>query len=322
MADQLTLFITPPPQAEAPPQLVAAPVAPTPRPTPLTAQSPLTTTILAWREHLAREGSSPHTVKAFGGDLNLLAHYLGEEKAVGQVSTADLERWLHWQRTAKQCSPKSYSRRVTSLKSFFRWLAQTKLLAYDPAAPVIQHSVLSPLPEILSEAEVEQARVTAEALRHAEKPDARSYVLFTLLMQTGIKKGECLALTPNDLDESEPDAPVLWVRYVDKRHRYKERKLKLDPAWVVAYRAYATEHDTSERMFPWSPRRLEYLLEDVSKAAGLTKRISFDMCRWTCAARDAKAGMDYDQIRQKLGLSKIQWREIGMKLKKLVEPGI
>jgi integrase/recombinase XerD len=46
------------------------------------------------------------------------------------------------------------------------------------------------------------------------------------------------------------------------------------------------------------------------------------MCRWTCAVRDAKAGTDFDKIRQKLGLSKIQWREIGSKLKKLVEPGL
>jgi len=38
--------------------------------------------------------------------------------------------------------------------------------------------------------------------------------------------------------------------------------------------------------------------------------------------RDARAVMDDDKIRQKLGLSKIQWREIGMKLKKLVEPGL
>jgi integrase/recombinase XerD len=54
----------------------------------------------------------------------------------------------------------------------------------------------------------------------------------------------------------------------------------------------------------------------------LEKHISFEMCRWTCAVRDAKAGTDYDKIRQKLGLSKIQWREIGTKLKKLVEPGL
>ncbi len=46
------------------------------------------------------------------------------------------------------------------------------------------------------------------------------------------------------------------------------------------------------------------------------------MCRWTCAVRDTKTGMDEVHLRQKLGLSKIQWREISMKLQKLTKPGL
>jgi len=41
------------------------------------------------------------------------------------------------------------------------------------------------------------------------------------------------------------------------------------------------------------------------------------MCRWTCALRDYRAGMDHDRIRQKLGISKIQWREVGSKLESI-----
>ena len=72
-----------------------------------------------------------------------------------------------------------------------------------------------------------------------------------------------------------------------------------------------------EKLFPWSPRRLEYLLEDIGNEAGLNKHLSFDMCRWTCALTDYHAGIEPDQIRQKLGVSKIQWRELFIKLKKL-----
>src|SRR5262249_47269229 len=219
----------------------------------------------------------------------------------------------------KKCSPKTYARRVTSLKSFFRWLQQTGVLASDPAAPLIQQSVLSPLPEILTEADIEAALTAAQAMRQASKPDVRPYVLFTLLLSTGLKKGECLALVPNHVDLSNPAEPQLWVRYPDPRHRYKERKLRLDHSWIPAYRAYLAEYEPRDRLFPWSPRRLEYLLEDLSKAAGLQKRISFDMCRWTCAVRDMRAGLDDTQVRQKLGLSKIQWREIKMKLDRLVQ---
>jgi len=312
MAEQLPLFSTP--RAATP-----EPKSESPSPTAVSAGSSLNASIMAWRDHLEKERSPANTVKAFIGDLNLAAQFLGPFKGISQVTTRDLDNWLEWQRTSKKCSPKTYARRVTSLKSFFRWISQTGVLTSDPAAALIQQSVLSPLPEVLTEVEIEAALAAAQALRQAEKPDQRPYVLFTLLLSTGLKKGECLALVPNHVDLSNPEEPQLWVRYPDPRQRYKERKLRLDRSWIAAYQAYVAEYEPRDRLFPWSPRRLEYLLEDLSKAAGLRKRISFDMCRWTCAVRDMRAGLDETHVRQKLGLSKIQWREIKMKLDKLVE---
>ncbi len=71
--------------------------------------------------------------------------------------------------------------------------------------------------------------------------------------------------------------------------------------------------------FAWSPRRLEYLLEDIGEDAGLTKHLSFDMCRWTYALSEHRLGTESDRIRQNLGVSKIQWRELNLKLKQLAE---
>jgi integrase/recombinase XerD len=323
MDEQLPLFSSPGPEVQPEPE---------PPPTALGPGASLTAAILAWREHLESERTPANTVKAFIGDLNLAAQFMGAFKNIGQVATRDLEGWLQWQLTHKKCSPKTYARRVTSLKSFFRWLQQAHVLAIDPAAPIIQHSVLSPLPEVLSEPEIESALAGARSLWEGANPNPTPYVLFTLLLRTGIKKGECLSLNLNHIDLSNPVEPVLWVRHKDVRHRYKERKLALDAGWVPAYQAYlAYRADYLARLrqgrkqprcedcvFPWSPRRLEYWLRDISAAAGLSKQISFDMCRWTCALRDARAGLDEVHLRQKLGLSKIQWREIGMKIGKLV----
>ncbi len=316
MDEQLPLFSTPPTQPPRPNPTPKAPLS------VVGAGSSLNAAILAWREHLERERSPANTVKAFVGDLNLAAQFIGPFKNLGQVTTRDLDHWLQWQRTSKKCSPKTYARRVTSLKSFFRWLHQSAVLATDPASTLIQQSVLSPLPEVLSDSEIEAALAAAEVMRHAEKPDPRPYVLFTLLLHAGLKKGECLALAPNHVDLSNPDEPILWVRYPDPRHRYKERKLRLERSWIPAYREYLARYSPRDRLFPWSPRRLEYLLQDLSTAAGLSKRISFDMCRWTCAVRAVRAGLDATLVRQKLGLSKIQWREIGMKLDKLAGPAL
>lgn len=43
------------------------------------------------------------------------------------------------------------------------------------------------------------------------------------------------------------------------------------------------------------------------------------MCRWTSALNDWLAGEEHEKIRQKLGISKIQWREVRMKLERLAE---
>jgi integrase/recombinase XerD len=58
-------------------------------------------------------------------------------------------------------------------------------------------------------------------------------------------------------------------------------------------------------------------LEDLSLEAGLAKHVSFEMCRWTCALTDWKTGVEPETIRQKLGISKIQWREVSSKLRRL-----
>ena len=314
--EQLPLYGVPPSTGEPLPTPAPAP------PPALGPGSPFKAAIVAWCDHLRHENSPENTIKAFGGDLRQVSTFLGAAKNLGQVTTRELNDWLVWQRTVKRCSPKTYARRITSLKAFFRWLTEANVIMHDPAAAIIQQTVLSPLPDILSAPEVEAALAAADALRQAEKPDSRPYVLFVLLLETGIKKGECLALVPNHVDLSNPDEPVLWVRYPNPRYRFKERKLKLPPNWVVAYRDYMAQFTPRDKLFPWSARRLEYMLEDIGKLAGLSKRLSFDMCRWTCAVREVKAGTDFDRIRQKLGLSKVQWREIGTKLKKLTEPAL
>jgi integrase/recombinase XerD len=153
--------------------------------------------------------------------------------------------------------------------------------------------------------------------RRSAKPDARYYTLFSLLINTGIKKGECLGLSPNHIDLEAPGGPLLFVRYASPQHRYKERKISLPESWVEAYQEYRSQYPLDDRLFPWSPRRLEYLLEDLSEETELGKHISFDMCRWSCALIDWQSGMEREKIRQKLGVSKIQWRELRMKLDRL-----
>ena len=285
----------------------------------ITPDTPLTPTIQAWNIYLDDQGLSPHTVKAFSADLRLFAAYQPADRSIGKITTLEINNFLDWMQTGRgvPCSPKTLSRRITSIKAFFRWLNKNGVLLIDPAEKIPQKSVISPLPVVLTPDEMQAVLDAANIHRLGAKPEARYYTLAALLLYTGIKKGECLALSPNHIDLDAPTKPLLFVRYASPQQRYKERKISLPEEWVAAYHEYRTQFQLDDRLFPWSPRRLEYLLEDLSEEAALEKHLSFDMCRWTCALNDWRSGMERDKIRQKLGVSKVQWREVSMKLKRL-----
>jgi integrase/recombinase XerD len=281
----------------------------------------LSAAISAWAEALEASGRSINTVKAFTGDLRLLGKFVGAGTAIVSLGTHDLKNFLDWMLNQRgvPCSPKTYARRITSLKAFFRWLVETGVLVENPASPIPQQTVLSPLPTVLTPEEVDAVLDAANKLRRGDRPDARPYTLVALILHTAIKKGECLRIHLNHIDLNAVEGPILFIRYGEVSKRYKERKLPLPQSWVEAYQEYLASYEPGERLFPWSPRRLEYLLEAIGESAGLEKHLSFDMCRWTSALIDYNAGVEKDKIRQKLGISKIQYREVGNKLQKLAE---
>lgn len=285
----------------------------------LTSQTGLAPAINAWEIFLYDQGRSPNTVKAFLSDVRLLGEYLPPDRTLGAITTNDLNNFLEWMQNERgvPCSPKTLARRITSLKSFFRWLHKGGAILIDPAEKVLQRSVISPLPEVLNEAEIESVLLTADRYRRKAKPDARPYTLLALLLATGIKKSECLGIHLNHIDLEAEGGPLVFIRYASPANRYKERKLALPEEWIPAYEEYLSQYNPVDRLFPWSPRRLEYLLEDIGRDAGLGKHLSFDMCRWTSALVDYLNNVEPEKIRQKLGVSKIQWREVQAKLRQL-----
>jgi integrase/recombinase XerD len=285
----------------------------------LTPQTPLASAINSWQAYLVDKGRSPNTIKAFLSDVRLLTTFLPEDITIGKITTSDLNRYFEWMEKERDvpCSPKTLARRITATKSLFRWLHQYGVLTVDPAEKVAQRSAISPLPTVLTPEEYDAVLLAADRHRRGSKPDARPYALVYLLLTTGIKKSETLGIELEHIELEAPNGPQVFIKYPSPANRYKERKLPLAEDWVPAYEEYVSQYSPAEKLFPWSPRRLEYLLEDIGNEAGLTKHLSFDMCRWTFALNEFRAGEEPDKIRQKLGVSKIQWRELFIKLKQL-----
>jgi site-specific recombinase XerD len=287
--------------------------------THITPKTLLPAAINGWEMYLKDQGSSQNTLKAFLSDVRLLIQFVPPDRAIGAITTEELNRFFEWMEKERDvpCSPKTLSRRITSVKSFFRWLHQYGIISPNPAEKVLQRSAISPLPQVLTDAEYEAVLLAADRHRRDTKPDARPYTLLYLLLTTGIKKSECLGIHINHIDLDSKNGPYVFIRYASPANRYKERKIDLQEDWIASYNEYLAQYQPVDQLFRWSPRRLEYLLEDIGEEAGLSKHLSFDMCRWTCALRDYQSGMEPDKVRQKIGVSKIQWRELYIKLRQL-----
>ncbi|HSD85731.1 MAG TPA: site-specific integrase, partial [Anaerolineae bacterium] len=296
---QLSLFDTPPEPESKPgpgpkPQprtavetpVSNAPSAASPRETPLdqaraaknktrlNAHASLANAVEAYHDHIAGSELSPHTVKSFIYDLNILIEFAGASRPIGQIAQRDLESFMDWLVNGRgvPCNPKSLSRRLVTLKAFFRWLSDNGVIADDPAVPIAHKPVSTPLPDILTDEQVDAVLAAANKFRHdAEKPDTRAYLLITLLLKTGIKKSECMAISLEHIDLSDPDEPALWIRYTDPRYHHKERKLKLDARWPRVLQEYRTQYKAEQALFSCTSRTLEYVLADVGQLANLPK---------------------------------------------------
>ena len=149
----------------------------------ITPKTTLSPAINAWEVYLYDQGRSPNTVKAFLSDVRLLNQFLPSDKTLESMTTEELNRFFHWMEKERDipCSPKTLARRITSTKSFFRWLHQHGVLIIDPAEKVLQRSAISPLPQVLTEEEYNASLLAADRHRRGRKPDARPYPLLILL---------------------------------------------------------------------------------------------------------------------------------------------
>ncbi len=293
-------------------------------PADLNEESSLAAAVTGFYGQMVRQGFSDNTIRAFQADLRLLSRHLGPNRPIGKIGQSDLEEFLLWLRAGRgvPCSPKSFARRLTTLKVFFGWLNEAGVLPHDPAAPLVHERPMTPLPEILYDGQISAALRTAQDMLWAAKPDARPLLVLTIVLQTGIKKSECVGIKLEHIDLSNANAPVLYIRYEDPRKTLKERKLGLGPGFAPVYRQYLREYAPKEYLFECTPRNLEYVLADLAERADIKGGISFEQLRWTCAVRDYRRGVPPEHLRQKLGLSFISWRETLPKIQTLARPAL
>jgi site-specific recombinase XerD len=303
-------------------QLTLFPNQPT-TPQDITKQTPLGATLDLFAQHLKKEGKSDHTIKAFIADLHLLGEKMDLQTPINEFKTPNLNDFLSWMEHQRgvPCSRKTYARRVTSLKVYFKWLHTLGAIALDPAKVVLQRSGPAPLSNVLSPQQIRECIDMAQRMKKSDDTDYRPELIFRLLVETGIKKNETANLKLEDIDRSNPQRPVLMIRH-KSADIYKERRIEFSPELLLVLDLYVQQYNPRQEVFTCTTRNLEYIITDIGVAADIPYKLSFENLRWTMAVCDFRAGMEEEAIREKLGLSKPSWFETSHKIKQLTEQQI
>jgi integrase/recombinase XerC len=163
----------------------------------------------AFAEHLRLErGLSPHTVRAYTGDLTNLFTHLGRvgEGDPGEVTLADLRTWLANQH-AGGADRSTIQRRSAAVRTFFSWARRTDRIGSDPAQALRSPKVDRRLPPTV---EVDQARALLDGLvaRVAEAGEPgevaarrRDLAVVEVLYASGIRVSELCGLDLGDIDD-------------------------------------------------------------------------------------------------------------------------
>lgn len=276
-------------------------------------------TLPAYYRYLKDGGFSQYTPDDFTGDLKKFGVFL-REKPLKDISAQDIRSWITLLKTpspnGEGLSAKTISRKLTALSNFFTWLAGSGVLQEqgNPMQDIANSRISSPLPEILFEEECTRLLAAASS-------DPRTYLLFFLFLETGIKLEELFALKVSHFDFSNKYSPEMLVKRTGKKEK-KSRILKLPSEITPVFNEYIAAYHVDDVLFPYTQRFVRYLISETAEKARVKKQVSAQILRDTCAVRQLKRGEGIEWVLQRLGLSETTWEDAKEKYERLAMRGI
>jgi integrase/recombinase XerD len=286
---------------------------------PPTAEKTVLESLTAYYAYLKDGGYSQYTPDNFTGDVKKFGVLL-KDKPIKEIATRDIQAWISLLKTpspkGEGLTAKTISRKLTALSNYFTWLQQQGVIApkANPMLDIANRRVAAPLPEILFEAEAKRLLATASS-------DPRTYLVFLLLLETGLKLEELFALKVSQFDFSDQYSPEVLIRHTGRKEK-KSRKLKLPQGIVPVFTDYVSRYQVTDVLFPVTQRFIRYLISQTAQRAGIKKRVSAQILRDTCAVRQLRRGEGIERVLQRLGLSETTWEDAKIKYQKLSAGGI
>ena len=125
---------------------------------------------------------SNHTILNYRADLEEFAAFLGDQPLT-QVDYPVLRRFLAQLRT-RDLKPRTISRKLSALRSFFKYLQSHKMIAGNPAALLVTPKLDKTLPHFLTEEEMVRF---LDAPKDGKVNTLRDMAIFETLYSTGIR---------------------------------------------------------------------------------------------------------------------------------------
>jgi integrase/recombinase XerC len=263
------------------------------------------TAVAAFLEHLEVErGLSPRTRQAYGGDLEefrrIAAEKGGADPQPARVDTHLVRTYLATLFPTHDAG--SIARKLSALRSFYRYLRRRGAVEQDPTALVRSPRRRKPLPRALS---VDDAFRVVEQAPASPRPElaARDRAIAELLYGAGLRVSECCGLDDADV---ERDGGAALVR-VRRGKGGKARLVPLHDRAVAAIDAYlAVRPPGGAALFRnarggrLTPRSVQRHLARDAGLAGVA-RVTPHALRHSFATHLLDGGADLRSIQELLG---------------------
>jgi integrase/recombinase XerC len=260
------------------------------------------------------KGYSPATVRAYAADLEQFAAFLtrrgkglaGFEAITREDATGFLAE-LHRQRQKKT----SMARKLSTLRSFFRYLIRHRLLDKTPLTGLRNPKQERRQPRALN---VDQATALMDAPARPGAEGIRDLALVELLYGSGLRVSEALSLT---IDDVRADRGFVRVRGKGG----KDRLAPLSEASRLRLREYLAERaglhpaEDQEALFlgvrggPLSRREALRIVERLAAEAGVTQSVHPHTLRHSFATHLLQAGADLRSVQEMLGHARLSTTE-------------
>ena len=242
------------------------------------------------------EGCSEKTLSYYRKTIESLIAGVG--KAVQQVATDDLRRYLTNYQVQRRSSKVTIDNIRRILSSFFSWLEDEDFIVKSPVRRIHKVKTASSIKETYSDEELERMRDNCEELR--------DLAMIDMLASTGMRVGEMVLLNRDDINFAERECVVFGkgdkerIVYFDARAKlhlqeYLDSRTDENPALFVTLRS------PHERM---QIGGIEHRLREMGRRLNIQK-VHPHKFRRTLATMAIDKGMPIEQLQRLLGHQRI-----------------